>query len=268
VVPAKNEADSLPRLVEEIATALRPLCGRGWSRPLSGFEVIIVDDGSTDRTRSVLKRLLMDWPELRVLQLAKSGGQSVATVAGIRAAQGGWIATLDADLQNDPADLVRLWDALPGYDAALGWRQERRDVWTRRVISKSANWVRNVLLGQSIRDTGCSVRILSRAAALRLPVFQGVHRFWGPLLLREGCRLAQVPVRHRPRPYGRSHYSIRNRSLQVVLDLFGVAWLMRRRVHYRLAGAWGCHSIAGEGAPANLHPPVTVGFETFLGSQE
>ena len=118
-----------------------------------------------------------------------AAGQSSATVAGIRAARGNWVATLDADLQNDPADLVRLWNALPGHDAALGWRSNRQDVWSRRVISRWANRVRNMVLGQSIRDTGCSVRIFPREVALRLPVFHGVHRFFGPLLLREGCRL-------------------------------------------------------------------------------
>ena len=154
-------------------------------------------------------------------------GQSAATVAGIRAARGNWIATLDADLQNDPADLVRLWNALPGHDAALGWRLNRQDVWSKRLISRWANLVRNLLLGQSIHDSGCSVRIFRREMALRLPVFRGVHRFLGPLFLREGCRLIEVPVHHRPRPHGQSHYNFWNRSLQVVLDLFGVAWLMR-----------------------------------------
>ena len=171
--------------------------------------------------------------------LAAGVGQSSATLAGIRAARGDWIATLDADLQNDPADLVRLWEALPGHDAVLGWRVERRDVWSKRVISRWANRVRNAVLGQSIRDTGCSVRIFPREVALRLPVFRGVHRFFGPLLLREGCRLVQVPVGHRPRPHGRSHYNLWNRSLQVVVDLLGVAWLLRRPLRYRVVEAMG-----------------------------
>ena len=182
---------------------------------------------STDRTTEVLRALALDYPELRGLVLGAGVGQSSATFAGIRAARGDWIATLDADLQNDPADLVRLWEALPGHDAVLGWRVKRHDVWSRRVISRWANRVRNGLLGQSIRDTGCSVRIFPREVALRLPAFRGVHRFFGPLLLREGCRLVQVPVGHRPRPHGRSHYNLWNRSIQVVVDLLGVAWLLR-----------------------------------------
>jgi glycosyltransferase involved in cell wall biosynthesis len=239
IVPAKNEAASLPQLVDEIAEALRPLCGNrgadGHGPPLGGFEIVVVDDGSTDQTPRVLRRLAEIYPEVRPLTLAGNVGQSPATAAGFRAARGDWVATLDADLQNDPADLAALWAALPGYDAALGWRTKREDVWSKRVISRCANRVRNQVLGQSIRDTGCSVRIFSRAMALRLPMFHGCHRFFGPLLLREGCRIVQLPVNHRPRPHGRSHYTLRNRSLRVIVDLLGVAWLMRRPVCYEVA---------------------------------
>jgi hypothetical protein len=252
VVPARNEGESLPQLIDEIAWALRPLCGHGEDaqRPeasgqgrLDGFEIVVVDDASTDRTALVLRDLAGDYPELRWLILVGNVGQSVAMVAGIRAARGDWIATLDADLQNDPADLARLWEALRGHDAALGWRINRRDIWSRRVIGLWANWVRNALLGQSIRDTGCSVRMFSREAALRLPVFLGMHRFLGSLLLRDGCRLVQVPVRHRPRLYGRSHYNLWNRSIQVVVDLLGVAWLLCRPVRYRVAQAWAAGGV-------------------------
>jgi glycosyltransferase involved in cell wall biosynthesis len=248
VVPSRNEAASLPQLVEEIARALRGLCHRGGPRRLAGYEIIIVDDASTDRTGSVLKDLAADHPELKRLRLSSGVGQSAATMAGIRAASGEWIATLDADLQNDPGDLVRLWDALPGHDAALGWRLRRRDVWTRRILSRWANRVRNTVLGQSIRDTGCSVRIFPRAVALRLPAFRGVHRFLGPLLVREGCRLVQVPVHHRPRPHGRSHYNLWNRSLHVVVDLLGVAWLLRRPLRYQVARAWDAWGTTLEAA--------------------
>ena len=237
VVPAKNEAASLPQLVGEIVRALRPLRGEraGATGPrLGGFEVLIVDDGSTDETPEVLRELAEDYPELRPVRLAANVGQSAATAAGFRLARGGWVATLDADLQNDPADLAALWDALPGHDAALGWRVKREDVWSKRVISRWANRVRNKVLGQAIRDTGCSVRIFPREIALRLPMFRGGHRFFGPLLLREGCSLVQTPVAHRPRPHGVSHYNIWNRSVRVVVDLFGVAWLMRREVRYRV----------------------------------
>lgn len=235
VVPAKNEAASLPQLVAEIARALRPLRGGDHEGPALGdFEIVVVDDGSTDDTPAVLKRLAVLHPELRPVRLAVNVGQSAATAAGFRAARGDWVATLDADLQNDPADLVVLWRALPGHDGVLGWRVKREDVWSKRVISRWANRVRNAVLGQSIRDTGCSVRIFSRALALRLPMFRGAHRFLGPLLLREGARLVQLPVAHRPRSHGRSHYNLWNRSLRVVVDLFGVVWLLRRDVRYEV----------------------------------
>ena len=234
VVPAKDEAASLPQLVEEIARALRPLVA---GRRLGGFEVVVVDDGSTDETAAVLARLAAEYPELTPVRLAETVGQSAATAAGFREARGEWVATLDADLQNDPADLVALWNALPGHDGALGWRVKREDVWSKRVISRWANRVRNAVLGQSIRDTGCSVRIFPREAALRLPMFRGGHRFFGPLLIREGCSIVQVPVGHRPRSHGKTHYNLWNRSARVVVDLLGVAWLMHRDVRYRVVAS-------------------------------
>ena len=237
VIPARNESRCLPQLVDEVVRALRPLCQRlddTRSRRPGGFEIIIVDDGSTDPTAETLAGLARTIPELQPIRLRRNVGQSAAIAAGLRAASGYWIATLDADLQNDPADLVALWEALGGHDVALGWRVHRADVWLKRVISRVANQVRNTLLGQSIRDTGCSVRIFPRELALRLPWFHGAHRFIGPLLLREGCRIVQVPVNHRPRIHGQSHYNLRNRSLRVVVDLLGVAWLMNRPVVYEL----------------------------------
>jgi glycosyltransferase involved in cell wall biosynthesis len=204
--------------------------------------MIVVDDGSSDGTPAVLDRLARDCPELRPIRLAKNVGQSAATVAGFRLAKGDWVAVLDADLQNRPEDLATLWDALPGHDAALGWRTKREDVRSKRVISRWANRVRNLVLGQTISDTGCSVRIFRREMALRLPAFHGMHRFLGPLLLREGARVVQVPVTHRPRPHGRSHYNLWNRSLRVVVDLLGVAWLCRRAIRYEVA-------TAGPGGP-------------------
>jgi glycosyltransferase involved in cell wall biosynthesis len=244
VVAAKNEAANLPQLIDEIATALRPLCRVNGSG-LAEFEVVVVDDGSTDETESTLSRLSECYTELRWITLATTSGQTGATIAGIHASRGDWIATLDADLQNDPADLVHLWRALPGYDAALGWRTVRKDVASRRVISTWANHVRNLVLSQSIRDTGCSVRIFSLASALRLPRFHGMHRFVGPLLLREGYKLVQVPVKHRHRTSGHSHYNLWNRSLCVLIDLLGVIWLMRRPVQFRVIPSQSSKSGVG-----------------------
>jgi dolichol-phosphate mannosyltransferase len=231
VTPAKDEAENLPRLVKEVVQAFRPLVERTLGgNPLDWFEIVVVDDGSLDATQAVLEQMTSLYPELKPIVLARNAGQSAATVAGFRASRGNWVGMLDADLQNPPAELAKLWDALPGFDAALGWRTTREDSRSKRVVSHLANSLRNFLLGQSIRDTGCSVRIFRKEVALRLPVFHGVHRFFGPLLIREGCRIIQVPVSHRPRTSGKSHYHFGNRSIRVVVDLLGVAWLLRRSI--------------------------------------
>jgi glycosyltransferase involved in cell wall biosynthesis len=248
----------LPKLINEIAEALRPLIQHRNAEmsPLQGFEIVVVDDGSTDNTRERLRDLRLKYRELRTVFLAESGGQSAALTAGFHYARGDWIATLDGDLQNDPADLVALWTSLPGHDAVLGWRVDRHDTRVKRIISYWANRALNFVLGQSIRDTGCSVRIFAKAAALRLPEFDGVHRFLGPLLSRQGCRVMQVPVSHRPRCYGKSHYNLINRSFKVMIDLAGVAWLMRRPI--RLARA----DVASQGP---LAKPDIGGMETKQG---
>ncbi len=233
VVPAHDEARNLPSLVEEIVDSLGRLFGHETvddCNPL--FEIVIIDDGSTDETLEVLVDLEGDYPEVRAYSLDRNAGQSAALAAGFRLARGVWVATLDADLQNDPADLVELWDRRRGFDAVLGWRKVRRDLWTKRFVSILANKLRNAVLGQSIRDTGCSTRIIRREFALRLPRFCGMHRFMGPLLLNEGARVLQVPVSHRPRLHGLSHYGVWNRSWRVVVDLLGVAWLSRRRLSF------------------------------------
>jgi glycosyltransferase involved in cell wall biosynthesis len=264
VVPAKNEATGLPQLVDEIVGAFRPLVNRSSNidNRLDGFDIVIIDDGSTDDTKGVFSALMAIYPELRPLSLVRNVGQSAAIAAGFEQARGEWVGILDADLQNPPSELARLWDALPGYDAALGWRMKRRDVGWKRLISRLANAVRNAVLGQSIKDTGCSVRILRREVARRLPIFNGVHRFFGPLLLREGCSIIQVPVDHRPRPHGSSHYHFWNRSIKVVVDLLGVAWLMRRPARYEIV------SFDTTVAPTGAIPAAHVGSWGSLASTE
>ena len=241
VIPARNEAAGLGQLVLELSEAFDRLQNRpGHSGPpLLTYEILIVDDCSTDDTPRVLQELCAYYPKLRWLRLARSAGQSAALFAGFEAARGTWVAVLDADLQNPPAELARLWDLLPGHDAVFGWRQQRHDSWARRAVSSLANRVRNKILHDSIQDTGCSVRIFARAQALRLPRFQGAHRFFGPLLQREGCKIHQAPVAHRPRVHGKSHYHIWNRSINVLVDLVGVVWLKRRQIRYEVAGESG-----------------------------
>ena len=254
IIPARNEAAGFGQLVGEIVEAFRPLVGpRAEGNRLDGFEILIVDDGSTDNSAAVLEDLARETPELRPLILGRNVGQSSAIGLGFREARGRWVAILDADLQNRPIDLAMLWEAMPGHDAALGWRTKREDVWSKRVISRLANKARNRALGQSIRDTGCAVRIFPRAVALRFPMFDGIHRFFGPLLIREGCTILQLPVIHRPRPHGYSHYNIFNRSVKVVVDLLGVAWLMRRPLRRaEVASTRAADSIATRTAKAGI----------------
>jgi dolichol-phosphate mannosyltransferase len=168
--------------------------------------------------------------------LARNYGQSTAMMAGVEAARGEWIATLDADGQNDPADLVAMWEAIArgGPDGLIGVRRRRADSWARRLSSRVANRVRNRVLGDSTTDVGCSTRILPRRALLEIHRFEGMHRFL-PLLIRAaGYELAEMPVHHRPRATGRSKYGIRNRLGRGIADMLMVRRLLRRSVRYEV----------------------------------
>jgi len=223
ILPVHDERESLASLVEEIGAAL---AGRT-------FEVIAVDDQSTDGSLEELRRLARSAPELRVLRLARRGGQSGALAAGWRAARGAIVVTLDADGQYDPADIPALLDAL-GRDAALtaalGVRRRRQDGWWKRVQSRVASWVRHALTGHRLQDTACGLKAVRRSALLALPSFDGMHRFLPTLLVREGGRVAELAVSHRSRRYGRTKYGMWNRALRGVRDTLGVRWLLRRRL--------------------------------------
>jgi dolichol-phosphate mannosyltransferase len=240
VIPVRNEAENILPLLAEIHAALEP---RG------EFEVIYVDDGSTDETPRVLAEAQGRYPRLRVLAHAASCGQSAALVTGFRAARGEWIATLDGDGQNDPADIPKLLqarDAAAGGGASqplqlvAGYRRKRRDTWLKRFSSRVANGVRSRLLGDATPDTGCGLKLILREAVLELPVFDHMHRFLPALVQRNGGRTISVEVNHRPRTRGRSNYGMFDRLWVGIVDLFGVMWLQRRsrrpRVSERKAG--------------------------------
>lgn len=225
VVPVKNEEANVEPLVREIAAALT---GK------AEFEIIYVNDGSTDSTGAVLKRLQGGFPNLRVIRHKASCGQSQAVTSGVRAAQFEWIATLDGDGQNDPADIPALIDALAKPDQPdnlqllAGWRNKRQDTWIRKLSSRVANGVRSRLLKDSTPDTGCGLKVFARDTFLVLPNFDHMHRFLPALVLRNGGAVVSVPVNHRPRERGTSKYGIHNRLWVGIVDLFGVAWLQRR----------------------------------------
>ena len=223
VVPVYNEQDNILPLLAEIAAALR---GRG------AYEVVYVDDASSDGTLGVLTRARMLHPELRVLRHRERSGQSTAIRNGVKAARGRWIATLDGDGQNDPADIPKLLAMRDGSPPAIrlfaGWRVNRQDSGSKRWASRLANAIRSRLLRDETPDTGCGIKLFERDAFLDLPYFDHMHRFLPALVQRAGWQVRSVPVNHRPRGTGISKYNNLNRALVGIADLRGVAWLIRR----------------------------------------
>jgi dolichol-phosphate mannosyltransferase len=226
VVPVYNERENVGALVTEIAAAL---AGRR-------YEIVAVDDGSTDGSLAELRRLKSAHPELHIVVFEGNAGQSAAFVAGFRAARGRAIVTLDADLQNDPADVPALLAELERSGAACvaGYRANRRDTPWRRLQSRIANGVRNWLTAETIRDTGCSLKAFRADAVRALPAFNGMHRFLPTLIRRDGGLVTEVPVSHRPRRFGTTKYGMWNRVFRALRDAFGVRWLLRRALRYRV----------------------------------
>ena len=228
VVPAYNEVESLPTLVAELRAALDST-GRTW-------ELLLVDDGSGDGTGEAMEAAALREPRIRVLRLAKNAGQSAALAAGLTRALGDVIVTLDADLQNDPADISKLLAALADADVVSGVRARRRDTWVRLVSSRIANATRRAALGDSVTDIGCSLKAYRREALQDLPMFVGVHRFLPALCSFRGARVVEVQVHHRARTLGVSKYGMGNRLWRGIHDLIGVSWLKHRLVRYRVRG--------------------------------
>ena len=224
VIPVFNEADSILPLAGEVDAALEAAGAR--------FEIVYVDDGSTDATPRRLGEARARFPRLRTLRLARNCGQTTAIWAGVRAARGAWIVTLDGDGQNDPADIARLLAARPEAAApaplVAGLRRQRRDNWLRRVSSRIANGLRSRLLRDGTPDTGCSLKLFEREAFLELPYFDHMHRFLPALFRRHGREVVLVDVAHRPRERGVSKYGVGNRLWVGIADLIGVMWLQRR----------------------------------------
>ena len=225
VVPAHNEASSLPSLIDEIERALDSRIE---------YELIIVDDGSTDDTLKVLSESLSSHEVLRVLRHCERRGQSAALHTGFKAARADWVATLDGDGQNDPADIPALLNRRDTTERAAdlkmvaGIRSRRRDGRAKRLSSRLANALRQAILKDGIPDTGCGLKLISREAYLALPRFDHMHRFLPALIQRDGGRMETVEVGHRPRTRGRSKYGIHNRLWVGLVDLLGVWWLRRR----------------------------------------
>ncbi len=226
IAPAYNEAENLPVLVSEIEQALSPLA--------VPFEIIIVDDGSTDGTAEVLDEVAGSKPFVRPFHFERNSGQTAAIDAGIRRAHGAKIVLIDADGQNDPAEIPKLLAELERFDAAAGWRADRKDPWTKKLTSAFANAVRKWATGDRIHDTGCSLKAFRSEVLRKIKLFNGMHRFLTTLVKMEGGSVVEVKVSHRPRLHGKSKYSIFNRAIRPTLDLVAVMWMKRRTLRYRV----------------------------------
>ncbi len=235
VVPVHNEADNIKPLIREIVAAMRQA---------EAFEIIYVDDGSSDGTAEILQSAAQEIAVLRVIKHSRGCGQSTAIYTGVKAANHPVIATLDGDGQNDPEDISRLYEVLIQRQSVManlsmvaGWRNKRYDSAWRLFSSKVANGVRSRLLGDNTPDTGCGLKVFLRDKFLELPYFDHMHRFLPALILRAGGQVISEPVKHRSRSHGRSNYGTLDRLWAGIIDLGGVIWLQKRA---KLAEAKEC----------------------------
>jgi dolichol-phosphate mannosyltransferase len=222
VVPMYNEGENIGRLLAEVRDALAA-SGLDW-------EIVCVDDGSDDGTAAQLAAARAGEPRLRPFRHARRSGQTAALATGFALARGDLIATLDGDLQNDPADIPGLIAALCGSDMVTGWRRKRHDGPVRRLSSRVANRFRDAILHDGIVDVGCSTRVFRRACLERIKLFDGMHRFLPALFMAEGFTVRQAPVNHRERAAGRSKYGVGNRLWRALRDLWAVRWMQDRTV--------------------------------------
>jgi dolichol-phosphate mannosyltransferase len=221
IVPVYNEEENVPILQAELRAALRAI----------DHEVIFVDDGSADRTVERIEAA----PNLRVIRFEKNAGQSAAMYAGLQASRGAILVLIDGDLQNDPADIPKLIDQiLQGADLVCGYRALRRDTRVKKLTSRIANTVRSRYTKDGVRDTGCTLKAMRRECVSALVPFKGMHRFIPALIKDAGYRLVEIPVNHRPRRFGQTKYGLGNRAVRATMDMFGVRWLLSRRLKYKI----------------------------------
>jgi len=225
IIPAYNEEQNITALLKRIEEVFEPF-GRS-------FEIIIVDDGSKDRTLELLREHKQSKSWLRVVALDRNYGQTCAMAAGFEAARGTIIATLDADLQNDPIEIPRLIKMLNKCDSVVGWRVKRQDPWLRRISTRIANSVRNKLSGESIHDSACSLKVYKRACLQGLTLYKGMHRFMPTLVKMKGFKVIEVPVSHHPRYAGKAKYGVWNRIFKSFVDLLVVRWMKKRYIIYQ-----------------------------------
>jgi len=223
IVPLFNEEENMSILQSELKAALAGI----------DHEMIFVDDGSIDRTLERIETA----PNVRVIRFEKNTGQSAAIYAGLQAAHGAITVLIDGDLQNDPTDIPRLLAEIDrGADLVCGYRARRKDTLLKRLTSRIANFVRSRFTKDYVRDTGCTLKAMRRDCVSALLPFKGMHRFIPALVKGAGYRLVEIPVNHRPRRFGQSKYGLGNRALRATIDMFGVRWLLSRRLNYKIRG--------------------------------
>lgn len=227
VFPVYNEAENIPILLAEIRAALEE---QPWT-----WEIVAVNDGSRDDSVAVLRSAKREYPNLRIVSLETNTGQTAALDAAWRAARGEYVVSLDADLQNDPADIPAMMRKIrdENVDMVIGVRVNRQDTEWKKIQSKIGNGVRNWITGDQITDTGCSLKILRRSCIDRIRLYTGMHRFLPTLMRIEGFKVLEMPVNHRPRRFGESKYSAMNRAFRGLADCFAVRWMSGRTFRYR-----------------------------------
>lgn len=250
VIPIKDERDNLAPLTERV---LKVLEAREESRT-APYELLYVDDGSTDGSSDVLDQLARNYPPVRVLHFDRNYGQSSAFDAGFKHSTGALVITMDGDLQNDPADIAALLPLAQRYDVVCGWRTTRHDNLVRKLSSRIANAVRRSVTGDTVHDTGCSLKVFRRSVVERLQLFTGMHRFFPALALMHGFSVTEVPVQHYPRAHGVSKYGVGNRLFKSLYDLIAVRWMQARVLRYRFRTDRGPSAPPRSSAPS---PPVS-----------
>lgn len=225
VLPVYNEQDNLDKLIGQITAALDPA---GYS-----YEIVCVNDGSSDDSLAVLKRLGASYPAMRIINYKHNHGLTSALDGGFRNARGSIIAMLDADLQNDPADIPAMVEKLNDYDVVCGWRMKRKDTFVKKMSSKIANRFRRLFTGDSYHDIACGLKVFRRECIENITLYDGLHRFLPILMEQEGFSVTEMVVNHRPRFKGKSKYHIGNRLFHSLYDLVAVKWMIKRRLDYK-----------------------------------
>lgn len=226
VIPVFNEGGNVRPLVEELAPVLERLA--------VPFEIIFVDDGSTDNTGEILREIAREGTSVRVVSLSRNCGQTAAFDAGFKAARGDIVVTMDGDLQNDPNDIPKLLEKIGRFDLVCGWRWNRKDRFLKRISSRIANRVRRKTCGDRFRDIGCSLKAYRKECLDKIKLYDGLHRFFPILFEMEGFKVEEVKVSHRPRRRGKSKYNIRNRVVKAYRAMKCVAWLKENRLNYEI----------------------------------